>query len=70
LTKFFKSDSPHKYHGLAIGTGAGIVSKLLVGTSGITSVNVGLGAGILSTMYMRQNGHQLPPKLQRKLFKL
>jgi energy-converting hydrogenase Eha subunit A len=70
LTKFFKSDSPHKYHGLIIGTGAGIISKTLIGSSNITSTNVGLSIGIISTMYMRQYGHELPPKLQRKLLKL
>ena len=70
LTKFFKSDSPHKYHGLIIGTGVGIISKTLIGTSNITSTNVGLSTGIISTMYMRQYGHELPPKLQRKLLKL
>jgi len=70
LTKFYKSDSPHKYHGLIIGTGVGIISKTLIGTSNITSTNVGLSTGIISTMYMRQYGHELPPKLQRKLLKL
>jgi len=70
LTKFYKSDSPHKYHGLIIGTGAGIISKVLVGTSNISSANVGLSTGILATMYMREYGHQLPPKLHRKLLKL
>jgi hypothetical protein len=70
LTKFYKSDSPHKYHGVAIGTGVGIISKALVGTSNITSANIGLSTGILATMYMRQYNHSLPPKLQRKLLKL
>jgi hypothetical protein len=70
LTKFYKSDSPHKYHGLIIGTGFGIISKVFIGTSNITSTNIGLSTGIISTMYMRQHGHGLPPKLQRKLLKL
>jgi hypothetical protein len=70
LTKFFKSDSPHKYHGLIIGTSVGIISKKVIGTSNITSTNIGLIVGIISTMYMRQYGHELPPKLQRKLLKL
>jgi energy-converting hydrogenase Eha subunit A len=70
LTTFYKSDSPHKYHGLIIGTGVGIISKVLIGTSNITSTNVGLSTGILATMYMRAYGHELPPKLQRKLLKL
>ena len=70
LTKFFKSDSPHKYHGLIIGTGFGIISKKVIGTSNITSTNIGLSIGIISTMYMRAYGHELPPKLQRKLLKL
>ena len=70
LTKFYKSDSPHRFHGLIIGTGAGIISKVLIGTSNITSANVGLSTGILATMYMRQYNHALPPKLQRKLLKL
>jgi len=70
LTKFFKSDSPHKFHGLIIGTGFGIISKKVIGTSNITSTNIGLSIGIISTMYMRQYGHGLPPKLQRKLLKL
>jgi len=70
LTEFFKSDSPHKFHGLAIGTTVGIISKLLVGASNITSANVGLSTGILATLYMRQYNHALPPKLQRKLLKL
>ena len=70
LTTFYKSDSPHKYHGIAIGTGVGIISKVLIGTSNIQSTNVGLSTGILATMYMRAYGHELPPKLQRKLLKL
>jgi energy-converting hydrogenase Eha subunit A len=70
LTKFFKSDSPHKYHGLIIGTGIGIISKKVIGSSNITSTNIGLSTGILATMYMRAYGHKLPPKLQRKLLKL
>jgi hypothetical protein len=70
LTKFFKSDSPHKFHGLIIGTGFGIISKKFIGTSNLTSTNIGLSVGIISTMYMRQYGHELPPKLQRKLLKL
>ena len=70
LTRFYKSDSPHRYHGLIIGTGVGIISKVLIGSSNITSTNVGLSTGILATMYMRAYGHELPPKLQRKLLKL
>ena len=70
LTKFYKSDSPHRFHGLIIGTTAGIISKALIGSSNITSANVGLSTGILATMYMREYGHELPPKLQRKLLKL
>jgi hypothetical protein len=70
LTKFYKSDSPHKYHSLIIGTGVGIISKVFIGSSNITSTNIGLSTGIISTMYMRQYGHELPPKLQRKLLKL
>jgi hypothetical protein len=70
LTTFYKSDSPHRYHGIAIGTGVGIISKVLIGASNITSTNVGLSTGIIATMYMRVYGHELPPKLQRKLLKL
>jgi ABC-type phosphate transport system permease subunit len=70
LTKFYKSDSPHKFHGLIIGTGVGIISKTLIGTSNLTSTNIGLSIGIISTMYMREYGHRLPQKLQRKLLKL
>ena len=69
LTKFYKSDSPHRFHGVAIGTTVGIISKV-VGASNITSANIGLSTGILATLYMRQYGHELPPKLQRKLLKL
>ena len=69
LTKFYKSDSPHRFHGFAIGTTAGIISKV-VGASNITSANIGLSTGILATLYMRQYNHSLPPKLQRKLLKL
>ena len=70
LTTFYKSDSPHRFHGVAIGTGAGVITKVLYGTSNITSAKVGLSTGILATMYMRQYGHGLPPKLHRKLLKL
>jgi hypothetical protein len=67
LTNFFRSDSPHRYHGLAIGTATGIVSQLLLCTTGINSINVGLGIGILSTLYMRQYGHELPPYFENDL---
>ena len=69
LTKFYKSDSPHRFHGVAIGTTVGIISKV-VGASNITSANIGLSTGILATLYMREYNHALPPKLQRKLLKL
>lgn len=70
MTKFFKSDSPHKFHGVAIGTGIGLTSQLLFGTTSINSINIGLSTGIISTLYMRQYGHRLPPALERKLLRL
>jgi hypothetical protein len=68
LTRFYKSDSPHKYHGIAIGAGIGVASYML-GSSNINSVNIGLGTSIASTLYMKQYGHNLPPKLKRWLMK-
>ena len=68
LTRFYKSDSPHKYHGIAIGAGVGVASYML-GSSNINSVNIGLGTSIASTLYMKQYGHNLPPKLKRWLMK-
>ena len=68
LTRFYKSDSPHKYHGIGIGAGVGLVSYML-GGSNIYSANIGLGTGIASTLYMKKYGHALPPKLKRWLMK-
>ena len=67
LTNFFLSDSPHKYHGLALGIGIGLMSKLVINTTDINSINIGLGVGILSTLYMRQFGHEFPPRFQNDL---
>ena len=67
-TKFYQSDSPHKYHGILIGTGVGLTSYMLGGTN-INSVNIGLGTSIASTLYMKKFGHDLPPKLKRWLIK-
>lgn len=68
LTRFYRSDSPHKYHGVAIGSLVGIGSYM-VGVSNINSVNLGLGTTIVSTMYMKKYGHDLPPRLKRWLIK-
>lgn len=68
LTRFYRSDSPHKYHGAYLGTIAGVTSKMF-GYSTISSANIGLIFGIVSTMYMKEYGHGLPPKLNRKLLR-
>ena len=69
LTKFFK-ESQHRFHGVAIGTVVGLASNKLAGLPVMTSVNIGLSTCILSSLYMKEYGHGLPPKLQRKMMKL
>ena len=68
LTKFYQSDNPHKYHGVGIGAGLGLASYMY-GATNINSVNIGLGTCIVSTLYMKKYGHNLPPKLKRWLMK-
>lgn len=67
LTEFFKSDSPHKYHGLFVGLGASLLSKIFTET--ITSANIGLVAGIASTLYMKEYGHNLPSSVNKQLMR-
>ena len=71
LTKFFK-ESQHRFHGVAIGTvtAVGLASNKLAGLPVMASVNIGLSTCILSSLYMKEYGHGLPPKLQRKMMKL
>ena len=33
LTRFYKSDSPHKYHGVGIGAGVGLASYMIGGNN-------------------------------------
>lgn len=68
LTRFYQSDSPHRYHGAVLGAITGVASKV-IGYTTITSANVCLITGIASTMYMREYGHNLPPKANRKLLR-
>lgn len=70
LTRFFTDpDNPHKYHGLAIGGGAMVLTKALLSKPLIYSANVGLGTAIVASLYMNEYGHDLPPSLKRKAFR-
>ena len=68
LTRFYQSDSPHRYHGVYIGVMAGIVSKM-TGYSTLASTNVGLATSIVSTLYMKEYAHNLPPKVNKLLLR-
>ena len=68
LTRFYQSDSPHCYHGVCIGVMAGIVSKM-TGYSTLASTNVGLTTSIVSTLFMKEYAHNLPPKVNKLLLR-